>query len=106
MFQLRKSHFERILRMSKDIETVKEKDTTKEKKFGRSKVLTVVGIILCIILVPILVVNVTMIVKSYTNPDEYPSFAGYNLMIVLSPSMEDTIIRLYPAKEGYSSGLV
>lgn len=74
--------------MSKDT-----KDTSvKEKSTGRSKVLTVVGIILCVILVPILVVNVTMIIKSYTNPDEYPSFAGYNLMIVLSPSMEDTIM--------------
>ena len=70
----------------------KNKETTKEKSTGRSKALTVVGIILCIILVPILVVNVTMIIKSYTNPDEYPSFAGYNLMIVLSPSMEDTIM--------------
>lgn len=72
--------------MSKDKETVKEKST------GRSKALTAFGIILCVILVPILIVNVTMIVKSYINPDEYPSFAGYNMMIVLSPSMEDTIM--------------
>lgn len=70
----------------------KEKEAVKEKSSGRSKGLTVLGIILCVILVPILVVNVTMIVKSYTNPDEYPSFAGYNLMIVLSPSMENTIM--------------
>ena len=76
--------------MSKD--KVKEKDTATEKMSGRSKALTVVGIIICVLLVPILVVNVTMIIKSYTNPDEYPSFAGYNLMIVLSPSMEDTIM--------------
>ena len=70
----------------------KEKEAVKAKSSGRSKGLTVLGIILCVILVPILVVNVTMIVKSYTNPDEYPSFAGYNLMIVLSPSMENTIM--------------
>lgn len=70
----------------------KEKEKVKEKSSGRSKALTVFGIILCVILVPILVINVTMIIKSYTNPDEYPSFAGYNLMIVLSPSMEDTIM--------------
>lgn len=70
----------------------KEKDAVKEKSSGHSKGLTIFGIILCVILVPILVVNVTMIIKSYTNPDEYPSFAGYNLMIVLSPSMEDTIM--------------
>ena len=83
--------------MSKEKNAVKDKDTVdketqKEKSSGRSKVLTVFGIVLCVILVPILIVNVTMIVKSYTNPDEYPSFAGYNLMIVLSPSMEDTIM--------------
>lgn len=92
MLIAQESHAERILRMSKDKEKVIDKETVKEKKSGRSKALTVVGIIICIILVPILVVNVTMIVKSYTNPDEYPSFAGYNLMIVLSPSMEDTIM--------------
>ena len=56
------------------------------------KILTGIGIALCVILIPCLIINVTMIVKSYTNPDEYPSFAGYNLMIVLSPSMEDTIM--------------
>lgn len=80
--------------MSKNIDkdTVKDKDTAKEKSTGRSKALTVVGIIICVILVPILVVNATMIIKSYVNPDEYPSFAGYNLMIVLSPSMEETIM--------------
>ena len=69
-----------------------EKEAVKEKSSGRNKAVTIIGIILCVILVPILVVNVTMIIKSYTNPDEYPSFAGYNLMIVLSPSMEDTIM--------------
>lgn len=75
--------------MNKEKEAVQE--TGKEKSIGRSKALTIVGIVLCVILVPILIVNVTMIVKSYIKPDEYPSFAGYNLMIILSPSMEDTI---------------
>lgn len=70
----------------------KDKETVKEKSSGRSKVLTALGIVLCVILLPILIVNVTMIIKSYTNPEEYPSFAGYNLMIVLSPSMEETIM--------------
>ena len=68
--------------------------TTEEKKSssGRGKAFTIIGIIMCVILVPILIVNVTMIVKSYTDPDAYPSFAGYNFMIVLSDSMEDTIM--------------
>lgn len=64
-----------------------EKDPPKKS----NKALTVVGIILCVIMLPILIVNVTMIIKSYTNPEKYPTFAGYTMMIVLSPSMEDTI---------------
>lgn len=68
------------------------KETTNAPAKKSSKVLTIIGIVLCVLLVPILVVNVTMIIKSYTNPDKYPSFAGYTMMIVLSPSMEDTIM--------------
>lgn len=73
----------------------KDKDTTKEqnKGTGRNRVFTIIGIVLCVILVPILVVNVTMIVKSYTNPDEYPAFAGHTLMIVMSPSMEPAVMN-------------
>lgn len=78
--------------MKKEKEAVAEKEAAAEKKPARSKVLTAIGIVLCVILIPILVANVTMIIKSYTNPDEYPSFLGYNMMIVLSPSMEDTIM--------------
>ena len=65
----------------------------KEKSSGKSKVATVIGIILCIILVPILVVNVTMIIKSYVDPDTVPSVGGISPMIVLSPSMETTIME-------------
>lgn len=77
--------------MKKDNETIKDTEV-KEPVAKRSKAFTIIGIILCVILVPILVVNVTMIIKSYTNPEKYPSFAGYTMMIVLSPSMEDTIM--------------
>lgn len=75
--------------MSMEREAVKEQN----KSTTRHKVLTAVGIVLCVILIPILVINVTMIVKSYINPDEYPSFAGINLMIVKSPSMEPAIMN-------------
>ena len=78
--------------MKKEKEKVAENEEVKEKRSGKSKALTAVGIIICILLIPILVVNVTMIIQSYVNPDKYPSFAGYSLMIVLSPSMEDTIM--------------
>lgn len=53
-----------------------------------SKVLIAVGILLCIVLIPILVINTTLIVKSFIRPDEVPSFLGYKPFIVLSGSME------------------
>ena len=48
----------------------------------------IVGIILCVVLVPALVVNLTLIIKSFTRPDEVPSFMGYKPFIVLTGSME------------------
>ena len=59
----------------------------KEKTSVAHKVLTVIGTILCIILIPILAVNLTLIVKSYTNAEEVPDIGGYLPMIVLTDSM-------------------
>ena len=53
----------------------------------RQKLLTVIGAILCVILIPILIVNLTLIVKSYVNTDEVPSIGGYSPLIVLTDSM-------------------
>lgn len=64
----------------------------KEKATTTHKVLTVVGIVLCIILIPILLVNITLIAKSYINKDEVPSIGGHLPLIVLTDSM-------YPAIE-------
>ncbi|MBE6124116.1 MAG: signal peptidase I [Erysipelotrichaceae bacterium] len=48
----------------------------------------IIGVILtCLILVPILVVNLTLIVKSYTNKDEVPSIGKTVPMVVLTDSM-------------------
>lgn len=54
------------------------------------KIMTVVGIILCVILIPLLIVNVTLIVKSYVNPDEVPSVGGAIPYIVYTDSMSGT----------------
>jgi signal peptidase len=54
-------------------------------------VITIIGIILCLTLVPVLIVNITIIVKSYVNPDKVPSFMGYKPFIVLSDSMNPGI---------------
>ena len=53
----------------------------------RHKIFTILGTILCIILVPILIINITLIIKSYTNADEVPSVGGYLPLIVLTDSM-------------------
>lgn len=53
----------------------------------KQKVLTIIGTILCLILIPILIINLTLIVKSYVNEDEVPSLGGVFPLIVLTDSM-------------------
>lgn len=69
---------------------MKQEENVKKNIGG--KILHGLGIILCIILIPILIVNLTMIVKSVMYPDKVPDFFGYKPFIVLSNSM-------YPAIE-------
>lgn len=54
---------------------------------GANRTLTVLGVIFCIILIPILIVNCTMIVKSFLIPDKVPNFGGRLPLIVLTDSM-------------------
>lgn len=60
---------------------------TKEKTSLIHKLLTILGTVLCMILTPILIINCTLIIKSYTNKDAVPSFGSYLPMIVLTDSM-------------------
>lgn len=53
-------------------------------------ILTVLGVVMCIILIPILIVNCTLIIKSYTS-EEVPSVGGYLPQIVLTDSMYPVI---------------
>lgn len=55
------------------------------------KSLTVIGVILCVILIPILTINIILIVKSYVNPDSVPDVAGTLPLIVLTDSMSPEI---------------
>lgn len=57
----------------------------------KHRVLTIVGAVLCVILIPILVINITLIIKSYTNADEVPKIGGYCPLIVLTGSMDPEI---------------
>ena len=60
---------------------------TKEKSTKGHKALTVVGIILCVILIPILVINCTLLIKSQLNKDTVPEIVGIFPLIVLTDSM-------------------
>ena len=62
----------------------------KEKSSAIHKLLTVIGTILCIILIPILVINCILIVKSFTS-EEVPDVAGTLPLIVLTDSMYPVI---------------
>ena len=64
----------------------------KEKNGLLQKIVGAVGIALCVVFVPLLLINVTLIVKSYTSPDKVPDFFGYKPFIVLSGSMEPSIM--------------
>ena len=59
----------------------------KEKTSTTHKILTVIGTILCVILIPVLVINVTLIIKSFVDKDAVPSVGGFLPLIVLTDSM-------------------
>jgi len=53
----------------------------------KSAVVGKIALVVCILLVPLIIANVTIIVKSYVRPDEVPGFLGFKPFIVLSDSM-------------------
>ena len=62
-------------------------ENVKEENGTVHKVLTIVGTVMCVILVPILIFNLTLIVKSLVKPEEVPDAAGFMPLIVLTDSM-------------------
>ena len=68
-------------------------ENTKNQSSGKSnKILTIVGIVLCVILLPLLIGNIILIVDSYVHKDRVPSlFGAGSPMIVLTDSMDPTI---------------
>lgn len=62
-----------------------------KKTSTSNKVLTIIGSILCVILIPILVINITLIAKSYINKNEVPSIGNMVPLIVLTDSMRPKI---------------
>lgn len=60
----------------------------KQKRSAGQIVLNIVGIILCVIFIPLIIFNITLIIKSYSNDDKMPSVFGVAPVICLSGSME------------------
>lgn len=56
----------------------------------RIKPSSVIGIIACIIFIPIIVVNLAIIFNGFQDNENMPGFMGYRPAIVLSGSMEPT----------------
>lgn len=54
----------------------------------RFSISTVISVILCILLIPVILMNLILIVSTYVNPNEIPGILGYKPVIVLSGSME------------------
>lgn len=71
-----------------------EQKTPNKKEGGTAvhKTLTIVGIVLCVLLIPMLIINCTLIVQSFVNKDEVPGIAGFMPFIVQSESMEPVIM--------------
>lgn len=59
----------------------------KEKPSISHIVFTVIGVVLCLILIPVLIINITLIIKSTADKDKVPSVGGFLPLIVLTDSM-------------------
>ncbi len=60
-----------------------------EKSLGY-RITTVIGIVLCVIFIPLILLNTVLIVRSFTDKDHIASVFGVAPVIVLSGSMEPT----------------
>lgn len=68
----------------------KKVSAEKETKSKGSKVTFIIGIVLCVILVPILIINCTLIINGFVT-DRPPSIFGYTPLVVLTDSMDPLI---------------
>ena len=67
------------------------KENEKRPSSHKQKILPIAGGILCLLLLPILIINLTLIIKSYTNKNEVPNIGKTIPMIVLTDSMYPVI---------------
>lgn len=64
----------------------------KEIKNRNEKIKKIISIYIYIIIIPIIVINITLIVKSFIKPNKIPDFIGYKNFVIVSESMEPTIM--------------
>ncbi len=64
-----------------------EQNQNKGKSGVAHKLATILGAVLCVLLLPILIINSILIVRSYTNPNKVPSIGHFLPLIVLTDSM-------------------
>ena len=63
-----------------------------EKEKQRKHIIgKIISVILYILLIPIILFNFTLIIKSFINPNKTPDFFGYKSFVIVSGSMEPTI---------------
>ena len=74
------------------IEAVSDKNSKNDKKNSSNKALTILGIIACIILAPILILNIILIIQGFTvDSNSIPNIGGTFPLIVKSGSMSGTV---------------
>ena len=56
------------------------------------KIGKILSTIICIVILFLIIFNVTLMIKSYINPNELPSFLGIKSFVIVSESMEPTIM--------------
>lgn len=66
---------------------MKEVSKEPEKSKVSHKITNIVGIILCVVFIPLILINCVLIVRSYMDKDHIPSVFGIAPVIVLSGSM-------------------
>ena len=64
-------------------------DRSSKHLYNLGKILST---IICIIILFLIIFNVTLMVESYINPNELPSFLGIKSFVIVSESMEPTIM--------------
>lgn len=72
-------------------QSLESKINDNKKNQTISNICNILGIIFCILLIPILIINCLLIIKSIIYPDEVPSVGKYYPLIVLTDSMDPVI---------------